>query len=148
MRALIQRVSKAGVAVEGKSHASIGHGMLVLLGVAEGDTEEDAAYLARRCVQLRIFEDDGGKLNWSLQETGGSILAVSQFTLCADTKKGNRPSFHLAAPPEIAEKLYDAFAAALRAGLGETRVATGVFRAMMQVDLVNDGPVTILLESK
>jgi D-tyrosyl-tRNA(Tyr) deacylase len=122
--------------------------MLVLLGVAEGDTEEDAAYLARRCLQLRIFEDDGGKLNWSLQETGGSILAVSQFTLCADTKKGNRPSFHLAAPPETAEQMYNVFAAALRAGLGDTRVATGVFRAMMQVDLVNDGPVTILLESK
>jgi D-tyrosyl-tRNA(Tyr) deacylase len=148
MRALIQRVTKAGVTIGGAPHASIGRGMLVFLGVAEGDTEEDAAYLARRCLQLRIFEDDGGKLNWSLQETGGSILAVSQFTLCADTKKGNRPSFHLAAPPEIAEHMYNVFAAALRAGLGEARVATGVFRAMMQVDLVNDGPVTILLESK
>ena len=148
MRALIQRVTKAGVAIGGVRHASIGDGMLILLGVAEGDTEEDAAYIARRCLQLRIFEDDAGKLNWSVQETGGSILAVSQFTLCADTRKGNRPSFHLAAPPEIAERLYNVFADALRAALGEARVATGVFRAMMQVDLVNDGPVTILLESR
>jgi D-tyrosyl-tRNA(Tyr) deacylase len=148
MRALIQRVTRAGITIGGTPHASIGPGMVVLLGIAQGDTEEDAGYLARRCLQLRIFEDDGGKLNRSLQETGGSILAVSQFTLCADTKKGNRPSFHLAASPEIAEQLYNVFAVHLREGLGESRVATGVFRAMMQVDLVNDGPVTILLESK
>ncbi len=148
MRALVQRVSNASVAVEDAVHSSIERGMLIFLGVATGDVEEDARYLARRCSDLRIFEDSDGKLNLSVKDTGGSVLAVSQFTLCADTKKGNRPSFHEAAMPEIAEALYNQFTASLRAELGEGRVATGVFRAKMQVHLVNDGPVTLMLESK
>ncbi len=148
MRALVQRVSNASVAVEDAVHSSIERGMLIFLGVATGDVEEDARYLARRCSDLRIFEDSDGKLNLSVKDTGGSVLAVSQFTLCADTKKGNRPSFHEAAMPEIAEALYNQFTETLRAELGEGRVATGVFRAKMQVHLVNDGPVTLMLESK
>ena len=148
MRALVQRVSNASVAIGGAVHSSIDQGLLVFLGVANGDDTEDASYLARRCSQLRIFEDLEGKLNLSLKETGGRVLAVSQFTLCADTTKGNRPSFHDVASQETAEALYNQFTETLRLELGEDRVATGVFRAMMQVHLVNNGPVTILLESK
>jgi D-tyrosyl-tRNA(Tyr) deacylase len=122
--------------------------MLILLGVREGDTEADALALADRCCSLRIFSDAEGKMNISVQDTGGSAMVVSQFTLYGDTRRGNRPSYTEAAPPEIAERLYDVFAARLRELLGPARVATGLFRAMMEVELVNDGPVTVLLESK
>ena len=122
--------------------------MLIFLGVTHDDAPGDAEYLADRCAALRIFEDDQGKMNLSVSESGGSALVVSQFTLYADTRKGNRPSFVDAAPPEIAEQRYNEFVAALRGRLGGPGVQTGVFRAMMDVQLNNDGPVTIMLESK
>lgn len=148
MRALIQRVSRASVSIGGASESEIGKGMLIFLGVTHNDASEDAEYLADRCAALRIFEDDQGKMNLSVGESGGSALVVSQFTLYADTRKGNRPSFVDAARPEIAEQRYNEFVAALRSRLGEPGVRTGVFRAMMDVQLNNDGPVTIMLESK
>ncbi len=148
MRAVVQRVSEGRVTIEGKVHASIGKGYVVLLGIRTGDTLEDATFLADKCASLRVFEDSQGKMNLSLHDIGGSILAVSQFTLYGDAQKGNRPSFSTAAPPEEAEPLYDAFIQRLKVHLGGERVAAGVFRAMMQVTIVNDGPVTILIESR
>ncbi len=146
MRAVVQRVSESSVTVEGRVVGAIGPGLLVLLGVALGDTEQDADYLADKIVQLRIFEDDAGKLNLSLLESGGALLVVSQFTLLGDCRKGRRPSFAGAAPPATAEALYERFAARVRAK--GVSVATGQFRAMMKVGLVNDGPVTLILESR
>jgi D-aminoacyl-tRNA deacylase len=148
MRVLIQRVSRAGVTVNGKTVASIGKGFLALAGVRHGDTEDDAVYLASRTAQLRIFNDAHGKMNLSLKDIGGEILVVSQFTLHADTRKGNRPSYGRAAAAELAEALYERYILELRMLLGEDRVATGVFAAMMQVELVNDGPVTVTIQSK
>lgn len=148
MRALIQRVSRCSVIIDGSIHSSIGSGMLVLLGVKEDDTEGEAEYLAKRCVALRIFEDSDGKMNLSVQDTGGSMMVVSQFTLYGDTKKGNRPSYTQAASSDIAESCYNAFIDNLKKLMGDDRIASGVFRAMMQVDLVNDGPVTLMIESK
>ncbi len=148
MKAWIQRVSKGGVTVEGYPPRSIGRGYVVLLGVRKGDTEEDARYLALRTVNLRIFHDAEGKMNRSIQEVGGEILVISQFTLYADTRKGNRPGFVDAAEPAVAESLYEVYVEALRRELGEARVATGVFRAEMQVEILNDGPVSIELKSK
>lgn len=148
MRALIQRVRRCSVAIEGKNHSSIGPGMLVLLGVGQTDKEADAEYLAGRCAALRIFEDQEGKMNLAVKEIGGSAMVVSQFTLYGDTRKGNRPSYSEAAPPEKAEALYEHFVRILRMTIGDDRVATGVFRAMMDVELVNDGPVTVMVESK
>jgi D-tyrosyl-tRNA(Tyr) deacylase len=148
MRALIQRVHRASVAVEGNIRSTIGSGMLVLLGIRQGDMSPDAAYLAERCMGLRIFEDDQGKMNRSVRDTGGEVMIVSQFTLYGDTRRGNRPSFSEAASPAEAERLYEEFIAHIRTALGDTRVASGVFRAMMDVELVNDGPVTVLVESK
>lgn len=148
MRALIQRVSRARVTVQGKECGSIGAGLLVLLGVKEDDTAEDAEYLARRTASLRVFLDPEGKMNLALDDVGGSVLVVSQFTLHADTRKGNRPSYIHAAPPERAEELYERYTDRLGVLLGEDRVATGTFRAMMEVELVNDGPVTVMLYSK
>lgn len=148
MRALVQRVKRCSVSINGVLHSSIGPGMLILLGIGRTDGSDDAAYLAERCAHLRIFDDTEGKMNLSVQDVRGSALVVSQFTLYADTRKGNRPSYSEAAPPEIAERLYDEFVAHLRGHLRAERVATGVFRAMMDVELINDGPVTILLESK
>lgn len=122
--------------------------MLILLGVKQGDQVTDAAYLADRCAALRIFEDPQGKMNLSVQDVGGSVMVVSQFTLYGDTRKGNRPSYSEAAPPAEAEALYEHFARQMKMSLGSERVATGVFRAMMDVELVNDGPVTLMIESK
>jgi D-tyrosyl-tRNA(Tyr) deacylase len=122
--------------------------MLILLGVKQSDDEADAQYLADRCAALRIFDDEEGKMNLSVKDVGGEAMVVSQFTLYGDTRKGNRPSYSEAAPPELAERLYESFVRHLRASLGHTKVATGVFRAMMDVELVNDGPVTVAIESK
>jgi D-aminoacyl-tRNA deacylase len=145
MRAVVQRVSRAQVRVEGRVTGEIGRGLVVLLGVAQGDGEEAALALADKVAALRIFEDDAGKMNRALAEVEGGVLVVSQFTLLGDARKGNRPSFTAAAPPELAEALYQRFCASLRdKGLP---VATGVFRAHMEVELVNEGPVTLLLDS-
>jgi D-tyrosyl-tRNA(Tyr) deacylase len=145
MRAVVQRVSRTQVAINGEIAGEIGLGLLVLLGVGREDTEADAAYLAEKIAGLRIFEGDKGKINRSVQEVGGSVLAVSQFTLYGDVRRGKRPSFDGAAPPEQARQLYEFFVEQLRAaGL---RCETGRFQAMMQVELVNEGPVTILLDS-
>jgi D-tyrosyl-tRNA(Tyr) deacylase len=122
--------------------------MLIFLGVRKGDTEEDARYVADRCAALRIFEDQQEKMNLSVKDIDGSVMVVSQFTLYADTRRGNRPGFTDAAPPEIAEDLYERFVRYLCGTLGDSRIATGVFRAMMEVELINDGPVTIMIESK
>ncbi|MBI5064475.1 MAG: D-tyrosyl-tRNA(Tyr) deacylase [Desulfatitalea sp.] len=146
MRAVVQRVSESSVTVEGRVVGAIGPGLLVLLGVAQSDTEQDADYLADKIAQLRIFEDRDGKMNLSLLESGGALLVVSQFTLLGDCRKGRRPSFAGAAPPETAEALYQRFVAQVRAK-GVT-TATGQFRAMMKVSLINDGPVTLIVESK
>ncbi|MBL0173956.1 MAG: D-tyrosyl-tRNA(Tyr) deacylase [Ignavibacteria bacterium] len=148
MKALIQRVSQASVTVDGSITGAVGPGLLVLLGVREGDADEDARYLASRVAALRVFNDAEGRMNLSVVDTGGSVLVVSQFTLHADTRKGNRPSYILAAEPALAERLYELFISELRALLGGDRVASGVFRAMMQVALVNDGPVTVTVQSK
>ncbi len=145
MRACVQRVSKASVTVEGQVSGQIGRGLVVLLGVARDDSADDAILLADKIVGLRIFEDDDGKMNRSLVEAGGALLVVSQFTLLGDCRKGRRPSFVGAAEPELAEQLYEAFVAAVRNM--DVDVATGVFRAHMDVSLTNDGPVTLLLDS-
>jgi D-aminoacyl-tRNA deacylase len=145
MKGVIQRVSRATVQVDGETVGRIGKGLLVLLGVEKGDRELDADWLAEKIASLRIFEDQAGKMNLSLRETDGAILAVSQFTLAGNCAKGRRPSFDTAAPPAEANRLYDHFVGKLReTGLP---VETGVFQAMMQVELVNDGPVTFILES-
>jgi D-tyrosyl-tRNA(Tyr) deacylase len=146
MRALVQRVSSAHVEVNGEPTGSIGRGLLALLGVGRGDTEKQGAWLAEKIAGLRIFEDEGGKMNLSVQEIGGSVLVVSQFTLYGDCRKGRRPSFSEAAPPDLAERLYQVFVSQLRAQ--GVAVETGVFQAKMQVHLVNDGPVTIWLDTE
>jgi D-aminoacyl-tRNA deacylase len=145
MRAVVQRVVRAKVEVDGTVAGEIGAGLLVLLGVAKSDAGADAEFLAEKIAGLRIFSDAAGKMNLSLLETGGAILAVSQFTLYGDCRKGRRPSFDLAAPAEQGRALYEHFVAALRrAG---ARVETGIFQAHMAVSLVNDGPVTLIVES-
>ena len=144
MRALIQRVSRASVHVDGKEIASIGQGFLVLLGVADEDGKAETAWLARKIAGLRLFEDDEGKMNLALADVGGSVLAVSQFTLYGDARKGRRPSFTRAAPPAQAQELYDRFCTLLAAE--GVPVEKGVFQAHMEVTLVNDGPVTLWLE--
>jgi D-tyrosyl-tRNA(Tyr) deacylase len=145
MRVLLQRVERAGVTVEGREVAAVGRGFLALVGVTHNDTRETATRLAAKLVRLRVFDDERGLMNRSILDCGGELLAVSQFTLYADTRRGNRPSFTGAAPPAQGEQLYEAFVAAVRtAGVP---VATGVFGAHMHVTLVNDGPVTILLEA-
>jgi D-tyrosyl-tRNA(Tyr) deacylase len=146
MIACIQRVSQASVTVEGQVVGSIGRGLVVLLGVARDDADDDARQLAAKTIELRIFNDAEGKMNLSLREVGGDLLVVSQFTLLADCRKGRRPSFIDAAPPELAQRLYDVYVAAAR-DQGLT-VATGRFRAHMDVALVNDGPVTLILKSR
>jgi D-tyrosyl-tRNA(Tyr) deacylase len=145
MRAVVQRVSRAQVTVNGNVAGEIGMGLLVFLGVGDGDTEADAAYLAEKVSGLRIFEDEQGKMNRSVQDVGGSVLAVSQFTLYGDVRRGKRPSFDAAAAPEKARQLYELFVERVRAaGL---RCETGRFQEVMTVELVNEGPVTILLDS-
>ncbi len=148
MRALIQRAKQASVTIGGKTHNHIGSGLLILLAVRKGDAEEDAEYLARRCADARIFGDDQGKMNHSVKNIHGSALVISQFTLYADTRKGNRPSFSESASPEDGERLYNLFVRHLRIHLGESKVCTGVFGTMMDVGLINDGPVTIMIDSK
>ena len=146
MRSVVQRVSRGVVRVDRQVVGEVGRGLVVLLGVADGDSSEDARWTADKLAQLRIFEDEAGKMNRSVRDVGGSVLLVSQFTLLGDARKGNRPSFTGAAPPETANALYEEVAGLLRArGL---TVATGVFRAHMEVELVNDGPVTLLLDSR
>jgi D-aminoacyl-tRNA deacylase len=145
MRAVVQRVSRAQVTVNGEIVGQIGLGLLVLLGVGREDGESDAVYLAEKIAGLRVFEDDGGKMNLGVQQVGGSVLAVSQFTLYGDVRRGKRPSFDAAASPEKARVLYEFFVGQIRAaGL---RCETGRFQEMMKVELVNEGPVTILLDS-
>ncbi len=145
MRIVLQRVKRASVTVEGKTVSEIEAGLLLLVGVAQGDGEEEAAWLARKVARLRVFGDADGKMNLSVADTGDEVLAVSQFTLLADTRKGNRPSFIRAALPEQAEPLFDYFREKLREE-GVSSVKTGRFGATMDVALVNDGPVTIVLE--
>jgi D-tyrosyl-tRNA(Tyr) deacylase len=145
MRVLVQRVARASVSVEGREVAAVGRGLLALVGVTHGDTAEAARKLAAKVVRLRVFEDAAGLMNLALGDVGGEVLAVSQFTLYADTRKGNRPGFTDAAEPRLAEELYELFATEVRAA--GVPVATGVFGAHMAVALVNDGPVTILLEA-
>ena len=147
MKALIQRVSRARVTAEGVETGVIGKGFAVLLGVRTGDTDADATFLAEKTAGLRIFPDAQDKMNLAIAEVGGSVLVVSQFTLYADTKKGNRPSFINAAPPAEAERLYEVYVVHLRRVLGAGKVATGIFRASMSVEIINDGPVTIELTS-
>ena len=146
MIALLQRVSEAKVTVDDKIAGEIGSGLLIFLGVFQNDTLEDTKFLTNKIVHLRIFDDDAGKMNRSLLDVEGAVLVVSQFTLCADTKKGRRPSFIKAAQPELGEKFYNNFIQDLKKR--GVSVATGIFGAMMDVQLVNDGPVTFVLDSK
>ena len=146
MRAVAQRVTRAKVTVNDMTVGEIGKGLVVLLGIARDDTKLDAAYLAEKICALRIFDDDEGKMNLSVTDVNGGVLIVSQFTLYGDVRRGLRPSWIEAAAPEVAEALYEFFVRQVRAAVSE--VATGSFRAMMQVELVNDGPVTILLDSR
>ncbi len=146
MRAVVQRVTRAKVTVEGKTVGEIAKGLVVLLGVARDDEKGDASYLANKIVALRIFDDEQGKMNLSLKDSGGSALVVSQFTLYGDVRRGLRPSWIDAAAPEIAEPLYEFFCKEMRKDFGD--VATDSFRQMMQVELINDGPVTILIDSR
>jgi D-tyrosyl-tRNA(Tyr) deacylase len=146
MRAVIQRVTRASVTIDGEIVGEIGNGLVVLLGIARDDTRQDADYLAPKIIALRIFNDADGRMNLSVKDIDGGLLVVSQFTLYGDVRRGLRPSWSDAAPPEIAEPLYDYFVESSRKLLG--RVETGSFRKMMQVELVNDGPVTILLDSR
>ena len=146
MRAVVQRVKQSSVKTNSEVVGRIGHGLLVLLGVAKGDHAEDADFLANKIINLRIFEDEDGKMNRSLLEIGGELLAVSQFTLLADCRKGRRPSFIAAAEPEKAIELYEKFVERVRQK--GVAVQTGRFRAMMEVALINDGPVTIIIESR
>ena len=146
MRAVVQRVTRASVTIDGQIIGEIGNGLVVLLGIARDDTKVEAAYLVDKIANLRIFDDKAGKMNLSLKDTNGGVLIVSQFTLYGDVRRGLRPSWIDAAPPEVAEPLYDFFVRQARATIDN--VATGKFQAMMQVELINDGPVTILLDSK
>lgn len=146
MRAVVQRVANASVAVDGQEAARIGRGVLALIGIAGGDTREDMEYIANKCLGLRVFDDEGGVMNLSVQDVGGEVLLVSQFTLYGDARKGRRPSYISAAPPDEAREMFSQCVDVFKHKYG--KVQTGVFQAMMDVSLVNDGPVTILLDSK
>ncbi len=146
MKVVVQRVKHASVTVDGKIVGQIKHGLMLLIGIADTDTEEDIEFVANKCLNLRIFEDAQGKMNRSLLETGGEILAISQFTLLGDTRKGRRPSFMHAAEPQKGKAFYDRFVERLRRS--GVKVETGIFGAMMDVELLNYGPVTLIVESK
>jgi D-aminoacyl-tRNA deacylase len=148
LRAVIQRVRRSSVEIDGRLQSSIKKGILVLLAVKQGDGDQDVAYVAEKCAALRIFDDPEGKMNCSVREVGGEVMVVSQFTLYGETQRGNRPSYSNAAPPEIAEPLYQKFISEMKTLVGVQRVQSGVFRAMMDVELINDGPVTVIVESK
>ena len=149
MRALVQRVTEGSVSIKEPEHyAEIKKGMIILLGVKEGYTEEDLNFVADKCSNLRIFEDSNEKMNLSLKDINGEVLVISQFTLYGDARKGNRPGFTDAARPEAAEAMYEKFIARMKSNLGNDKVKSGVFGAMMMVKIFNDGPVTILVESK
>ena len=147
MRTVVQKVSEAKVTVDGKVVSSIGKGLLVLLGIEDADTEEDIDWLVKKILQLRIFNDEKGVMNRSVQDVGGDIIVVSQFTLHASTKKGNRPSYIRASKPDFAIPIYEKFIAKTEELMGK-KVGTGIFGAMMDVSLVNEGPVTIIIDSK
>jgi len=147
MRAVIQRVTEASVAIDGKIKSSIGSGLLILLGIEDADTKEDIEWLSAKLVNLRIFNDENGVMNVSVKDAGGEIIVVSQFTLHASTKKGNRPSYIKAAKPDVAVPLYEAFVKQVESDLGKP-VQTGEFGADMKVRLLNDGPVTIVIDTK
>lgn len=148
MRALVQRVKQSSVSIEGNLHSSIGTGILILLGVKKGDVEGDAVYVAEKCAALRIFDDEEGKMNRSVRDVQGDVMVVSQFTLYGETQRGNRPSYTDAADPQLAESLYDKFVLEMRKLIGTEKVQSGVFRAMMDVGIINAGPVTVMVESK
>ncbi|MBK7630143.1 MAG: D-tyrosyl-tRNA(Tyr) deacylase [Ignavibacteriales bacterium] len=149
MRALVQRVSEGGVYITNENYkAEIGKGIVILLGIKSDDTENDLLFVADKCSKLRIFEDENDKMNLSLKDVNGEVLIISQFTLYGDAQKGNRPSFTDAARPEIAIPIYEKFVERMKSNLGEGKIKTGIFGAMMQVKIINDGPVTILVESK
>ena len=147
MRIVIQRVAQASVIIEGKMKSAIDKGLLILLGIEDSDTDEDIEWLVKKAAQLRVFADDEGVMNFSVQDIGGEVLVVSQFTLHASTKKGNRPSYIRASKPEFAIPMYEKFVSAMELALGKP-VGTGEFGAMMDVSLINDGPVTIIIDSK
>jgi len=147
MRLLIQRVQRASVTIEGREHSRIGKGLLVLVGIEQSDTQEDIDWLTGKLLRLRIFDDENGVMNLDVQQTEGEIMVVSQFTLFASTKKGNRPSYIRSAPEAISRPMYEKFVASVEAASGK-RVATGLFGADMKVALINDGPVTIWIDSK
>jgi D-tyrosyl-tRNA(Tyr) deacylase len=149
MRALVQRVSEAGVYISAENYkAEIGKGFVILLGIKSDDNENNVKFIADKCSGLRVFEDENEKMNLSLKEINGEVLIISQFTLYGDAQKGNRPSFIEAARPEIAIPLYEKFVNRMKNNLGEDKIKTGIFGAMMKVKIINDGPVTILVESK
>ncbi len=149
MKAVVQRVSEGGVFIPKENYsAEIGKGMVILLGIKNGDKEEDVNFVADKCCNLRIFEDENEKMNLSLKEVNGEILIISQFTLYGDARKGNRPSFIEAARPDEAIPLYEKFIVRAKLNLGESKVKVGIFGAMMDVKIINDGPVTIIVESK
>jgi D-tyrosyl-tRNA(Tyr) deacylase len=149
MRALVQRVSEGGVYIPSENYkAEIGKGLVILLGIKADDNYNDMIFVADKCCNLRIHQDDNEKMNLSIKDIGGEVLVISQFTLCGDAQKGNRPSFTNAARPEHAIPLYEKFIDRLKKSLGEDKIKTGLFGAMMQVKIINDGPVTIMLESK
>lgn len=149
MRALVQRVTEAGVYINNPVYsAETKAGMVILIGVKGGDTLQDVTYVADKCSNLRIFEDDNGKMNLSIKETEGEVLIISQFTLYGETARGNRPAFTMAAKPEFAKDLYEAFVEKMKENLGAQKIKTGIFAAMMSVKIINDGPVILLVESK
>lgn len=149
MRVVVQRVSSGSVIIRSENFENrIGRGLVILLGIKEGDVEDDAKYLADKCTNLRVFEDQNGKMNLSVKDVDGEVLIVSQFTLYGDAQKGNRPSFVSAAKPEIAIPLYEEFVNRMKANLGSEKVKEGIFGAMMEVKIINDGPVTIIIDSK
>jgi len=149
LRAVVQRVTEGGVYIPEENYqAEIGHGMVILLGIKTGDNESDALFIADKCSNLRIFEDENGKMNLSIKDVDGETLIISQFTLYGETARGNRPSFIEAARPEEAIPLYEKFIKRVKENLGNSKIKTGIFGAMMSIKIINDGPVTVIVESK